>query len=244
MAVQMTRDLAERIARIARLLQADDCDAALRRLTDLGVDLVPGAHAAAVTVAGEGFAHTFAASDPRLDELHSLQFDSGQGPTVESLRYAEPRHVPDIGAEQRWPEFCQAAAGAGFGSCMMLPLRIDLRPVGAVALYGQDADAFRGASYDLALLFAAQGGTAIHNAEVYGASQDMIANLHTALQSRAVIEQAKGMLHAAFSVSFDEAFRLLSRRSQKANRKVREIASDLVTGAVDCQEFRPRRDDR
>lgn|SRR5487761_1155612 len=241
MAVRMTRGLAGRVARVAQLLQGDDSDAALRRLTRLGVQLVPGADAAAVTVEADGVAHTFAASDPRLDELHGLQFGSGAGPAVESLRYAEPRHVPDIAGERRWPRFCRAAADAGFGSCMVLPLRADRRPVGVVALYGQDTNAFSGASYDLALLFAAQGGTAVHNADIYAACSEMVANLHTALESRAVIEQAKGILHAKLGVSPDEAFRLLSRRSQHTNRKIRQIAAGLVTGSVDCEELRPRR---
>jgi hypothetical protein len=242
MAVEMTRALADRVAQIARLLQEDDSDAALRRLTGLGIRLVPGADAAAVTVAGDEGAYTFAASDPSLDELHRLQFGSGEGPTVESLQYSEPRHVTDLGDEQRWPGFCRAAAHAGFVSCMMLPLRPDRRhPIGAVALYGRHADAFRGSSYDLALLFAAQGGTAVHNAETYAACQDMVTSLHRALESRAIIEQAKGMLRAEFGVSPDEAFRLLRRRSHSTNRKIRELAAGLVTGEIDCREFRSRR---
>lgn len=242
MAVEMNRALADRVARIARLLREDDSDEALRRLTALGVELVPGADAAAVTVEADAVAHTFAASDPRLDELHGLQFASGEGPMVESLRHSEPRHVPDLGDEPRWPEFCRAAAQAGFGSCMMLPLRPDRRqPIGSVALYGQRPDAFHGSSYDLALLFAAQGGTAVHNTGTYAACQEMVTNLHQALESRAVIEQAKGMLSADLGVSPDEAFRLLRTRSHNTNRKIRELAAALVSREIATREFRSRR---
>ncbi|MGH3254250.1 MAG: ANTAR domain-containing protein [Streptosporangiaceae bacterium] len=238
----MTRALAERISEVARLLISDeDSDAALRRLTGLGVELVPGGTAAAVTIEGDGHALTFAASDPRIDDLHRLQFDTGEGPVVEALRHNEPRHVEDTTGERRWPAFCQAAAQAGFGSCIVLPLRTDRRPAGAVTLYGRDKNAFRGAAHDVALLFAAQGGTAVHNAAVYRTSRQMIRNLHTALESRAVIEQAKGILHAEFGVSPEEAFRLLSRMSQNSNRKVREIAAELVRGGIDRKQFRPGR---
>lgn len=238
--VAVTRALAERISEVTRLLEQDeDSDTALRRLTSLGVGLVPGATAAAVTIAADDHALNFAASDPRIDELHRLQLEMGQGPTVETLRYNEARHVEDTGSEHRWPDFCQAAAAAGFGSCIVLPLRTDRRPAGAIALYAQDSAAFGGASHDIALLFAAQGGTAVHNAALYRAARQMVHNLHAALESRAVIEQAKAILQAEFGVSPDEAFRLLSQMSQRRNRKVRQIAAELVSGRLDRAQFRP-----
>ncbi|MGI9005436.1 MAG: GAF and ANTAR domain-containing protein [Streptosporangiaceae bacterium] len=239
--VMVTRALAERISEVARLLEADeDPDAALRRLTGLGVELVPGATGAAVTVAADDHALTFAASGPRVDELHRLQFAAGEGPVVETLRHNEPRQVSDTAAERRWPEFCRAAAETGFGSCIVLPLRTDRRPAGAVALYGRDPNAFRGAPYDIALLFAAQGGTAVHNTALYRACRQMVDNLHTALESRAIIEQAKGILRAEYGVSPDEAFGLLSRVSRNTNRKIRDIAAELVRGG-DRRQFRPAR---
>jgi ANTAR domain/GAF domain len=238
---QMTPALAERVADVARLLEDGDSDATLHRLTALGVRLVPGADAAAMTVAVGDRAHTFAASHPSLDRLHDVQFGSGEGPAVEALRYAESRQVPDLAAEQRWPRFCRAAADEGFASCIVLPLRTDRRPAGVVVLYGRNAEAFGGASHDLALLFAAQGGTAVHNAETYAACRQMVANLHTALEPRAVIEQAKGVLHAKLGISPEEAFGLLSRHSQMINRKLRVIAAGLVSGEIDPGELPLRR---
>ena len=120
----------------------------------------------------------------------------------------------------------------------MLPLRTDRRPSGAISFYSEAGAAFRGVSHDLAILFAAQGGTAVHNAAVYRASQLMIGNLHTALRSRAVIEQAKGILHAELGVSPDEAFTLLSLRSHHTNLKLRAIAADLVDGEIKSSELR------
>lgn len=238
--VEINRALAERISGVARLLEeGNDDDTVLGRLTRLAVELVPDGTAAALTIEEEGQAMTFAASDPRISELHRLQFHQAEGPAVEALRYNEPRRIDDMTADDRWPAFCQAAARAGFGSCLMLPLRTDRRPAGAISLYGKISAAFRGASHDLALLIAAQSGTAVHNATIYEASQLMVDNLHTALRSRAVIEQAKGFLHAELGVSPDEAFTLLKRKSQQTNRKLRIIASDLVHGEIDSSELRP-----
>lgn len=229
----VTRDLADRIAEVAELLEAEEIqDEALRRLTGLGAELVPGGTAAAVTVAMANGGLTFAASDPRLDELHDLQFRAGQGPVVEVLRHNEPRRVDDTAAETRWPAFCRAAAGASFGSCLALPLRTDRQPAGAVVLYGPGPGVFRGAAHDVALLFAAQGGTAVRNATLYGTCRRMADRLHAGLESRAVIEQAKGMLHAELGISPDQAFRLLSRHSQHSNQRVRTIAADLIQGRI------------
>jgi len=238
--VSVSREFADHVADVARLLKEDEVqDEVLRRLTSLGVELVPGSTAAAVTIAMNGGALTFAASDQRLDRLHSLQFGAGEGPVVETLRHNEPRRIDNTVAERRWPAFCRAAADAGFCSCLALPLRTDRQPAGAVALYGQEPDVFRGVAHDVALLFAAQGGTAVRNASLYRACRRMVDNLHVALESRAVIEQAKGILHVQLGVSPGEAFHLLSRYSQNTNQRVRRVSVRLVEGRIAPEDFRP-----
>jgi GAF domain-containing protein len=240
--ITMTREFADQVADVAQLLEGDEVpDEALHRLTALAAGLVPGGTAAAVTIAMASGALTFATSDQRLEELHRLQVDSDGGPVVETLRHNEPRRVDDTAAECRWPSFCRAAAEAGFASCLVLPLRTDRQPAGAVALYGQQPNVFRGAIHDIALLVAAQGGTAVHNAALYGTCRRMVESLHAGLESRAVIEQAKGVLHAELGVSPEEAFRLLSRYSQNTNQRVRKISAGLVQGRIAAAEFRPPR---
>src|SRR5579859_6091045 len=241
--ITVTRQFADRVAEIAQLLEAGETDEiaddTLRQLTALAAELVHGGTAAAVMVALPSSGLTFAASDQRLEELHRLQYDSGDGPVSESLRHNEPRRVDDTAAERRWPAFCQAATEAGFASCLVLPLRTDRQPAGAIALYGTEPGVFRGAAHDVALLVAAQGGAAVHNAALYRTCRRMVDNLHAGLESRAVIEQAKSVLHAELKVSPDEAFRLLSRYSQNTNQRVRKISAGLVEGRVSAAELRP-----
>jgi GAF domain-containing protein len=239
--ITVTREFADRVADVAQLLEGDEIpDEALDRLTALAAELVPGGTAAAVTIAMASGALTFAASDQRLEELHRLQLDGG--PVVECLRHNEPRRIDDTTAECRWPGFCRAAADAGFGSCLVLPLRTDRQPAGAVALYGPEPNAFRGAAHDIALLVAAQGGITVHNAALYGTCRRMVESLHAGLEARAVIEQAKGILHAELGVSPAEAFRLLSRYSQNTNQRVRKISAAVVQGRIAAAEFRPSGD--
>jgi transcriptional regulator with GAF, ATPase, and Fis domain len=237
--VDVTLELAERISEVARLLEDDyEDDPALLRLSGLGVELVPGATGAAVTITADGEVHTFAASDARIDKLHRLQFASGQGPVVETLRYNEVRHVRDTSTEERWRTFCRAAARAGTYSLIALPLHTGQQPAGAVTLYADRPGAFSGAAHDIALLFAAQGSMAVHNAGVYGACRQMVDNLQMALEARAIIEQAKGILHAKLAISPNEAFELLRRCSQNTNQKVRVVAARLVHGEIGAQQVR------
>ena len=98
---------------------------------------------------------------------------------------------------------------------------------------------FRGAAHDIALLFAAQGGTAVRNASLYRACRRMADDLQAALESRAVIEQAKGILRAELGISPAQAFRLLSSYSQNTNQRVRVVASRLVRGRIPAQALRP-----
>ena len=238
--ITVTREFADHVADVAQLLEGDDVpDEALHRLTALAAGLVPGGTAAAVTIAMASGALMFAASDQRLEELHRLQVEGEDGPVVETLRHNEPRRTDDTAAECRWPAYCRAAAEAGFASCLVLPLRTDRQPAGAVALYGHEPNVFRGVAHDIALLVAAQGGTAVHNAALYGTCRRMVESLHAGLESRAVIEQAKGVLHAELGVSPEEAFGLLSRYSQNSNQRVRKISAGLVQGRITAAEFRP-----
>jgi GAF domain-containing protein len=218
--VTVTRELADRIAALAELLLSDDSsDAQLRQLADLSLELVPGSTAAGVVVAGDN-SWTFAASDAAIASLHRKQLEDAHGPVAEALRFGEARRVDD------------AMLAAGLLSCLALPLRTDRETGGVLAIYGRDRGCFAGTGHDLALLFAAQGGVALRNARLYRNCTQLVGNLRLALESRAVIEQAKGILVAEFGCSPDVAFKRLSTLSQITNTKVKDIAADLVAGRI------------
>jgi GAF domain-containing protein len=240
--VRVTRQLAERIADLAQLLLDDEgSDGPLEQLTALALELIPGSAAAGV-VAASDTSWAFTASAAAVGDLNRMQLRAGDGPVAEAIRYGEARRIDDTASEQRWPAACAAIADAGFGSCLVLPLRTDRRPGGALVIYGLAADAFAGSGHDIALLFAAQGGVAIRNAASYRNCRQLVANLHAALEFRAVIEQAKGILVAEYGCDPEIAFKELSKLSQHTNRKVRDIAADLVAGRVDRSQFRPGAD--
>jgi transcriptional regulator with GAF, ATPase, and Fis domain len=235
--VNVTREFAERIAGLAQLLLSeDDPDATLRQLAELALEVIPGSDAAGVIAAGDGY-WSVAASAGTVADLHDRQLQTGDGPVAEALRYGEPRRIDDAATEDRWPAVCAAMAGDELSSCLVLPLRTDREPGGALAVYSRKPDAFLGSTHDIALLFAAQGGVAVRNAALYRGCHRMVANLQTALASRAVIEQAKGILVAQHGYPPDVAFRRLSAISQRSNRKVRDLAADLVQGRINRDLF-------
>jgi GAF domain-containing protein len=240
--LRVTRQLAERIADLARLLLDDEgTDVPLQQLTELAMQLIPGSAAAGVVAAADS-AWVYAASSADATELHRRQMLAGTGPLVEAIRYGEARRIDDTAQEQRWPEAGREMAGTGWRSCLIVPLRTDRRPGGALAVYGSAPEAFTGAGHDIALLFAAQGGVALRNAAAYRNCRQLVVNLQAAIESRAVIEQAKGILVGEHGCDPEVAFKELSRMSQRTNRKVRDISADLVAGRIDRGQFRPGRD--
>jgi GAF domain-containing protein len=235
--VTVTRELAERIAALAELLLSDDSsDAQLRQLAELSLELVPGSAAAGVVVAGDN-AWAYSASDAIIASLHRSQLDDGHGPVAESLRFGEARRIDDASVEDRWPPICSAMVTEGLLSCLVLPLRTDREPGGVLAIYGRERGCFAGTGHDVALLFAAQGGVALRNATMYRNCRRLVDNLRVALESRAVIEQAKGILVAEYGYSPDEAFKRLSVVSQNTNRKLKDIAADLVAGKINRHQL-------
>jgi transcriptional regulator with GAF, ATPase, and Fis domain len=235
--ITVTREFAERIASLAQLLLAeDDSDATLRQLAELALEVIPRSDAAGVVAAGEA-SWSFAASAGTVADMHQLQLETGDGPVPEALRYGEARRIDNVADEDRWPDVCAAMAAEQLSSCLVLPLRTDRKPGGALAVYSHERNAFVGSSHDVALLFAAQGGVAVRNAALHRGCRRMVENLQVALASRAVVEQAKGILVARYGYPPDVAFKRLSAISQHANRKLRDIAADLVEGRINRDQF-------
>lgn len=231
--VEITTELAEEISEVARLLDdAIDQQAVLERLVLLAVRIVPGTTAAAITVTGPSRPETLAVSAPELLACHDAQFHDDDGPAADALRHGEPRRIDDMRAESRWPRFRERARAAGYLSCLALPLRTEADPVAALNLYANPPGTFVGVAHDLGLLFAAQSGTALHNAELYLASVQLVDNLHRALRLRALVEQAKGMLMEREGYRAEQAMAVLRRASQQANVKVVDLAREFIAGRV------------
>ena len=207
----VTKELAERIAKVSELvLSDDDSDGPLRQLADLSLELIPGnaLQCRPCGLSTDG-SWAYAESGDGVASLHEMQMHSGDGPIAETLRFGEARRIDDAAAETRWPEVCQAMTAGGLRSCLVLPLRTDRRrPVprwrSTAARRIPSAPRFR--SRHCPAVRRPGRGWRQGNAALYSNCRKLVANLHVAPESRAVIEQAKGILVAEFGYPPDVAF--------------------------------------
>lgn len=218
------------LAELARLSETDDDPAdVLHRIVDHAVTLVPGCTGAGLTLRTLEGAASAAVTDDRVAACHAVQFrEGGSGPAREAMRFREPRRCDSLSEETRWPDFVAVARQQGFGSCLALPLPADRHAGSALNLYATTPDVFAGTTLDVALLFAAQGGVALDNADLYRRSREWVEHLHRTLTTRSLIERAKGVLMTRHGVTSEEAFDLLREESQRGHRKLNEVAWALL----------------
>jgi GAF domain-containing protein len=138
--------------------------------------------------------------------------------------------IADTRADSRWRDYSRRAAEAGNFSSLSVPLAIDEdeQVSGALNLYAREPHAFDEDSRSAAQAFGPYAAVATGNLYAYQSARGMADNLQFALESRAVIDQAKGILIERHKLTSDQAFQLLAQASMSANRKVRDVADQLV----------------
>ena len=162
----------------------------------------------------------------RVDQA---QYEEGTGPCL--LAYKERRtiRVDDVRTvRDRWPAFSQRAVREGILSTLSLPLVAAADTLGGFNLYARKPDAFSREHEADAELFATEAAVVLANASAYWAASDLASGLQTAIESRAQIEQAKGILMASRRCTAEEAFQMLVQASQRNNEKLRDIAARIV----------------
>lgn len=202
----------------------------MHHLLESAVATIDTADFAGMTlIAEDGTPTTPFFTDDLSPHLDHAQYDAGRGPCVDAWREGRPVIVDTLDdAAPHFPEFERAARRVGVESTLGVPLRAGGRVIGALNLYAFAPTSFD--DHDAAQVSAiAQAiGTAIANAAAYWEAFELSQQLSEAMVNRAVIEQAKGVLMATTGTDADEAFELLRAQSQAENRKLRDIAKELV----------------
>jgi GAF domain-containing protein len=204
----------------------------LGRVAELARRTLPGVVGASVTLIESDRAYTAAFTGPLARDLDETQYHYGYGPCLEAARSAGTVTVPDMAAETRWPDFAAHALDTGIRSSLSVALPLQEAVLGALNIYATQPDAFDPDAIDLARTFGGYAAVAIANAHLYQTTADLAENMRRAMETRAVIEQAKGILVAQRHCTPEQAFELLTRLSQATHRKLRDCATDLVTAAV------------
>jgi GAF domain-containing protein len=230
--VQYPAEFVEQLLGLARL-ESDDRSLLplLQRVSDLAVDQLDGCDMAGVTLVRGETPTTAVFTEPEAPEIDRAQYETGRGPCVAAYRTGEILRIDDTLTDDRWPEFAASAAAHGVRSTLSLPLNNDDSILGALNLYSRQTSAFDG-NEQIVSVFVAHAATSLANSHAYWAAQTLSEQLQEALESRAVIEQAKGVLIAEHRVDPDDAFQMLKIRSQHENRKLRDVATGVVVDAM------------
>jgi GAF domain-containing protein len=178
----------------------------------------------------QGALQVVAASSERTRLLELFQLQTDQGPCVDCFRTGQPVSVTDLPSAGRWPRFTAAAAEAGFAAVHALPMRLRDEVIGALNLFdanpgplGRGTLRIGQALTDVATIGLLQQ-RAIHRRDV------LAEQLQTALNSRILIEQAKGVLAERHHLDLHEAFTLLRRGARSHNRRLSDLAQAIVDG--------------
>jgi ANTAR domain/GAF domain len=156
-----------------------------------------------------------------------LQYERGYGPCVDAGLSGTELSIPDMREETRWPDYAAAVVPLGVLSSVSLPLPVQTEVVGALNCYSGSPgplDDAVGPGREIASYIA----VAVSNALAHRDSVAFAADMQAAMASRAVIEQAKGVIMAQNRCTADEAFEILRRASMGRNVKLRDLAGNIV----------------
>ncbi|WP_203753575.1 ANTAR domain-containing protein [Actinoplanes cyaneus] len=225
----MPLDPADAFAELGRIkLGETDLGGVLGKIADSAKRTIPGAAEVTVTLVRAGGPHTAACTGETALALDESQYEQGHGPCLAASAGAVTLSLPDMANESRWPEFARRAQEAGMRSSLSVGLPVHEDVTGALNIYSTRTRAFDDEAIELAQTFSGYAAVTLANAHLYDTKASLAQHMQVAMRSRAVIEQAKGILMGGRHCSADEAFTILTKLSQDTNRKLRDVAAALV----------------
>jgi GAF domain-containing protein len=209
-----------------------DLHGVLQIVADLARSTIPGADEVSVTLVRGKSAHTAVFTGEPAMALDELQYERGYGPCLDASASASTMSIPEMSSERRWPDWAARCVEAGVNSSLSVGLPVDEAVTGALNVYATTSHAFDDEAVGVAQKLAGYAAVALANAHIYDATTTLAEHMKAAMESRAVIEQAKGIIMGDRRCTADEAFRILTKLSQDTNRKVRDVAAVLVARAA------------
>ncbi|MEV7549779.1 GAF and ANTAR domain-containing protein [Amycolatopsis sp. NPDC089917] len=210
----------------------EELELLLRQICRQVARAVPDVDEVSITLLHDGHPHTAVATDDGIVELDHDQYRLGNGPCLEAGKTGEVVRVAVGESAERWPEFARGARQAGFASFLAAPLSVSDHLTGAVNCYGTQDDGYAELDARLLEIYTTAVEAILRIHARYLDARTTIGQLRTALTSRAVIDQAKGVLMAVRRVDEDEAFSLLVVQSQRQNVKLRQVAERFIDGVT------------
>ena len=204
----------------------------VQKISELARSVVPGADEVSVTLLDGEQPKTVAYTGELALQLDEQQYARGVGPCLQGAATGTTVDVDDMSTEDRWPEWAEVARDAGAGSLLTVPVLVQREVSAGLNMYSRKRHGFDDQSRTLATTFATYARVALANAHLYEAQARVAQQLQEAMKSRAVIDQARGILMAQRRCDADEAFNMLVELSQRTNKKLRVIAQAIVDQAT------------
>ena len=189
---------------------------AIRDITEVSVTMVDGDQATTAVFTGQ-----------LAVDLDERQYENGSGPCLDAAATGQTI-VVDLDADNPYRDFTNAGRRAGITHSVTVGLPDPHRTVGALNLYASTPEPLANRTIERAQLFASYAGAAVANAALGNPTPELADQMHAAMQSRSVIEQAKGILMERLGCDADNAFSYLSKLCQRSDRKLSDIAHWLV----------------
>lgn len=219
------------------LMEDYDTSAFLAQLLDELLGLLDVA-AGGVWLRDEGGLRVLASSDEDTEVLEVFELQAREGPCFDAFETGEPVLVPDLAAAvDRWPAFAPEALRRGWGGAYAFPLNWRDHRIGALNLFGGGGE-LSSVEVDLARSFADVATMAVLQQRILDDSKTEVAQLQRALDSRVVIEQAKGRIRERSGLEMNDAFALLRRYARSRGEKLSEVARGVAEGDITVDELR------
>jgi GAF domain-containing protein len=206
----------------------DDLSPYLERLVHAVNTHLDGCDAVGVTVVMEDRPRTAAYTTAGTLEIDAVQYAVGDGPCLDAFRNGRENLVDFPGAEERWPAFIEGCHPGDVQSLLAVPLQARGRRFGALNLYGYQRHAFDHVDLVVVRMASQRAAEALAAAVEIAGARAVAAQMEEAMASRAIIEQAKGVLMGRHGIDETIAFELLRRQSQEQNTKLRVLAAQIV----------------
>lgn len=225
--------LANAFVGLADTLVADyDAVELAHELIDSCMALLPVAAAGIVLGGADGVLHAFASSSEQSGLLELLELESGAGPCLDAYLSGQPGFVDDLTVgTARWPVFAERAAQYGFRSMSALPMRLREERIGALNLFCRDIGRLSPADVAVGQALADVATIGILHQRIMTRSELVNQQLQAALNTRTVIEQAKGVLAERGMLDMDAAFTALRGHARSTRQRLADIARSMVDGA-------------
>ena len=203
-------------------------DDLMQQIVTVARDALPVVDASVTFSRGHDDGWTVASTGDLATQLDEAQYALGRGPCMDAASGGETLLIRDFTTETRWPTYAPIAVKTGARCSLSVPFPVQQHVIAALNLYSSEVDAFRVDDVALAEDIAARAAVAVVNATLYESATQLADDLQRAMASRATIEQAKGIIIATAHCTPDEAFAALVKQSQHENRKLRDIAAEVV----------------